>query len=205
MCDDEHLSTRTDLRQVGERGREAVNDRLVGFEVRGTLVPLEKSGVRRFDLFHGQTLPFAHISLTKSWVRWKKFDPEAMADDVGRRACPLEVAACENVERAEFLDRGMSLSATQIRERRVGLALPTSLCIPLAFSMSDDEKVRRGGCRRHELKGIATSTLDLWRGCDCSPQHVRPQEPLQTLLLVTQSVMCSKQRWRNTALISASC
>ena len=139
MADGEDLTIGGTPGDRQQRGDGAGGDVLRRLEAGRPAVGGEVAGPVVLDLPGGEALPLAGVVLAQLRIELDRPDAELVGDDLGGAPRPLEVARHDEVEDAEPARRLGCLALTQLRQRRVGLALPAAGRVPRRLPMADQQ------------------------------------------------------------------
>src|SRR5690606_4827395 len=111
------------------------------------------------DLGAGQPRELARVPLPQVGVDDHRPHPQLLGDDRRGVAGSLQVGRPDGVDGAERPGRLPRLAATELAERRVGLALPPPDGVPLGLAVADEQEAGGGRLGAHghgTLPGAAT-------------------------------------------------
>ncbi len=143
MGDDEDASARETAGQVVEGGQGAGNRRFGGLEVRRAAVGFEISRPFAADVVARQTLPLAGVIFSPAGVKFEGRAADNPGDGSAGQSRPVQVTRDDGIEWRAFAcdqttcDAGLLFAESS--ERRIGLALPATECIPFALSVPKNE------------------------------------------------------------------
>ena len=144
MGDDEDVGTLVLGVQSIERGARAGDDVDVVLVAGRPAIVAEVAGVLLLDLGTGEALPFAGVTLHEIGFDDDGADTDLSADDLCRLHGPHEGRGDDEVDGADTAGGVEGLLATEVGERRIGLALPPSERVPFGLAVANEEEPGHG-------------------------------------------------------------
>ncbi len=144
VADDEHGLTGMPVQHLLQERANALPERIEGLGIvgAGTFAGLP-ANVRlaevALDLGGGEALPGAEAALAQAGVE-TNLQPGGLGEDLGCLPGAGQVARIHDVDTAELLGELTSLTSAEVVQRRVGLALPASVSVPVGFAVPDEEQ-----------------------------------------------------------------
>ena len=144
VSDHEHGLVGVSVQDLLEEAANALPEGVEGLgivraEALAGLPATVRLGEAALDLDSGETFPRTEAALTQPRVE-PNLDAQTLGDDLRRLPGAGEVARIHDVDTVELLGELTSLPSAELVQRRVGLALPASVSVPVGFAVPDEEQ-----------------------------------------------------------------